>query len=148
VADSPQPLHEIGPQRLREGSQLTLVGASFTTQQCVDAARSLAAHGVECDVIDLRVLNPLDCGLVARSVEKTGRLLVVDGGWSTCGLAGEVIAQVAERVDPSAWKAKPRRLTLPDAPAPSAGNLEAAYYPQTADVERLALACVHGESQP
>ena len=75
---------------------------------------------------------------MVRSVEKTGRLLVVDGGWSTCGLAGEVIAQAAEKVAPGAWKARPQRITLPDAPAPSAANLEALYYPQADTIEQAA----------
>jgi acetoin:2,6-dichlorophenolindophenol oxidoreductase subunit beta len=131
-------LQSLGPVLLGEGEHLTLVGVSYTTKQCLEAADALALRGMTCDVIDLRVINPLDCGLVARSVEKTGNLLVVDGGWSTCGLAGEVIAQAAERVSVGAWKHPPQRLTLPDAPAPSAGNLERMYYPKVSDIERIA----------
>ncbi|TWO66152.1 alpha-ketoacid dehydrogenase subunit beta [Caenimonas sedimenti] len=142
IATPPLPLHLMGPALLESGTDLTLVGASYTTTQCLEVADALRQQGVSCDVIDLRVINPLDCGLVARSVEKTGRLLVVDGGWSTCGLAGEVIAQAAERVPLGAWKSSPRRVTLPDAPAPSAGNLEDAYYPQASGIEAIARACL------
>ena len=142
VAALPELLHRLSPALLRFGEHLTLVGASYTTSQCLNAAKALALQGITCDVIDLRVINPLDCTLVAQSVEKTGRLLVVDGGWSTCGLAGEVIAQAAERVPLGAWKHPPQRLTLPDAPAPSAGNLEHLYYPQISDIERIARRCV------
>ena len=141
-ADQPQPLQTLGPALLCRGEHLTLVGASYTTMQCLAVAQTLARQGINCDVIDLRVINPLDCTLVAQSVEKTGRLLVVDGGWSTCGLAGEVIAQSAEKVPLGAWKHPPRRLTLPDAPAPSAGNLEQLYYPKNIDIERIARHCV------
>jgi len=138
VADQPPLLQSIGPALLGSGEHLTLVGVSYTTRQCLEASQALALQGITCDVIDLRVINPLDCALVAQSVEKTGRLLVVDGGWSTCGLAGEVMAQAAERVALGAWKHRPQRLTLPDAPAPSAGNLERVYYPQVRDIERIA----------
>ena len=86
--------------------------------------------------------NPLDLGIVARSVEATGRLCVVDGGWRTCGLAGEVIAGVGETISPKAWKARPRRLTLPDAPAPSSAVLEARYYADVDDVVAQARACM------
>ena len=138
VADPPAALATLGPALLRTGEHLTLVGASHATFQCMEVARSLDAQGITCDVIDLRVINPLDCSLVVHSVEKTGCLLVVDGGWSTCGLAGEVIAQAAEKVAPGAWKAAPQRITLPDAPAPCAGNLEALYYPSADVIEQAA----------
>ena len=144
VARQPAALATLGPALLRSGEHLTLVGASHATSQCLEVALSLETQGVTCDVIDLRVINPLDCSMVMRSVEKTGCLLVVDGGWSTCGLAGEVIAQVAERVDPAVWKARPQRITLPDAPAPCAGNLEALYYPQLDTIEQAARRAMGG----
>lgn len=148
VAEKPAALATLGPALLRSGTHLTLVGASYATSQCLEVARSLDGQGITCDVIDLRVINPLDCSLVVRSVEKTGRLLVVDGGWSTCGLAGEVIAQAAEKVAPGAWKARPQRITLPDAPAPSAGNLEALYYPQADAIEQAARRAMGQRAEP
>ena len=63
------------------------------------------------------------------SVEKTGRLCVVDGGWKNCGLAGEIIASVLERIDLKRMCNKPMRITLPDAPAPTSSKLEEIYYP-------------------
>lgn len=127
-------LATVGPRVVREGRDLTLVGASHSLQLALDAAQALAADGVSAEVVDLRVINPLDAGLVVESVQRTGRLVAVDGSWSTCGLAGEVIARVAERIDPRAWKAAPARVTLPDAPAPTSKPLEAAYYPTAATV--------------
>jgi pyruvate dehydrogenase E1 component beta subunit len=131
-----------GPRRVREGGDLTLVGASYSAHLCLQAAERLKGEGFECDVIDLRIINPLDTRLVCDSVRRTGRLLVVDGDWSSCGLAGEVIAQVAEGLDPGALRAAPARLTLPDAPAPTSGPLEKIYYPDVDDVVRRALALV------
>ena len=123
-----RPLEQEGPRVLREGSDVTLVGASYSTLQCIRAHQSLAAVGIRAEVIDVRVLNPLDVSLIAASVEKTGRLCVVDGGWRTCGLAGEIIARVIESVPLTALHASPIRFTLPDAPAPTSGPLEAIYY--------------------
>ena len=83
--------------------------------------------------------QPFNRSVIAASVRKTGRLLAVDGDWATCGLAGEIIASIAEQLPPSALKAIPRRLTLPDSPAPTSKPLEKAYYFQAADVTSVAL---------
>jgi acetoin:2,6-dichlorophenolindophenol oxidoreductase subunit beta len=135
-------LRTIGPQCLRVGSDVTLVGSSFSTHLCMVAAGLLEAMGISAEVFDLRVLNPLDCESIAHSVEKTGRLIAVDGSWSNCGMAGEVIAQVCERIDPRKLRAAPQRVTLPAAPAPTSKPLEVAYYPtaeQVADVAKRQL---------
>ena len=127
-------LAQEGPVIRRTGSDATLVGVGYSAHLCGLAADLLEAEGISVDVIDLRVLNPLRYDLIAASVEKTGRLVAVDGGWRTCGMAGEVIAGVCERVDPRAMKTRPLRLTLPDAPAPTSRALESLYYISAEDV--------------
>jgi pyruvate dehydrogenase E1 component beta subunit len=117
------------PARRRSGTDLTLVGASYSVRLALEVAELLAAQRISCDVWDLRVVNPLDAADIAGSVERTGRLCVIDGSWKNCGLAGEIIARVAESVEPSAWRTRPMRVTLPDAPAPTSAPLEALYYP-------------------
>jgi pyruvate/2-oxoglutarate/acetoin dehydrogenase E1 component len=112
----------------RQGKDLTMVACSYSLHLCMLAAEQLAAEGVEAEVIDLRVINPLDDAIIISSVAKTGRLLAVDGDWSTCGLASEILARVSEKLPPSALRASPKRLTLPDAPAPTSKPLEKAYY--------------------
>jgi pyruvate/2-oxoglutarate/acetoin dehydrogenase E1 component len=118
-----------GPRCVKEGRDVTVVASSYSTRLSLEAADLLAQRGVSAEVIDLRVLNPLDSRLIVTSVEKTGRLLAVDGSWSPCGMAGEVIASVAERVKPGMLKKSPARITLPFAPAPTSRVLEEAYYP-------------------
>ena len=130
----PVALRTIRPQRLREGRDVTLVGASFSSKLAVDAAAELEREGISAEVYDLRVLNPLELDSIIASVERTGRLCVVDGSWTTCGLAGEVIARVAESLPPGAWRAGPTRITLPDAPAPTSAPLERLYYPTASTV--------------
>jgi len=128
------PLTEVAPRLLREGADVTLVGASHSVLLCRQAADELSRAGVEADVVDLRVVAPLDVAAVVRSVRKTGRLCVVDGSWENCGLAGEVVAAVAERLRPQDFRASPRRVTLPAAPAPTSRVLESLYYPTSATV--------------
>lgn len=122
------PLEREGPRVLRSGGEVTLVGVGYGTRLCLRAAQTLAADGIQAEVIDLRVLNPLDASSIVASVKRTGRLLVVDGGWRTCGMAGEIIARVSENLPPGLLKQAPRRLTLPDAPAPTSAPLERDYY--------------------
>lgn len=127
------------PRLVREGRDLTLVGAGYSAHLCRQAAERLATDGVSCEVIDLRVINPLDLEPVVSSVARTGRLLAVDGDWSSCGLAGEVIAGVSEALEPGRLKARPARITLPPAPAPTSGPLERLYYTALDDVVQRAL---------
>jgi pyruvate/2-oxoglutarate/acetoin dehydrogenase E1 component len=119
------------PQCLRAGADLTLVASGYSTRLALEAEVLLQQQGVSAEVIDLRVLNPFDADCIVASVTKTGRLLVIDGSWSSCGMAGEVIASVVERVAPAMLKKSPSRLTLPFSPAPTSRVLEKAYYPTT-----------------
>ena len=127
-------LATIGPKCIAEGEDITIVATSYSCRLAVDAANSLRQRGISAEVIDIRVLNPFNPKLIIESVEKTGRLLVVDGGWSTCGLGGEVIASVVENIDIGVLHSPPARLSLPAAPAPTSSALEKTYYPTTATV--------------
>jgi pyruvate dehydrogenase E1 component beta subunit len=125
-----------GPRALTGGDDVTIVGSGYATRLAVQAHRELTRLGVSAQVIDLRVLNPFNPDAIVSSVERTGRLLVVDGGWHNAGFASEVIASVTERVAPATLKRAPRRLTLPDAPAPTSRALEQIYYPTAEDIMR------------
>jgi pyruvate/2-oxoglutarate/acetoin dehydrogenase E1 component len=127
------------PQCLRAGADLTIVASGFSTRLAMQAAEQLRQQSVSAEVIDLRVLNPFYPETIIASVIKTGRLLVVDGGWSPCGMAGEVIANVVERIAPDVLRKSPARVTLPFSPAPTSRVLEKAYYPTAAIVVSQAL---------
>jgi pyruvate/2-oxoglutarate/acetoin dehydrogenase E1 component len=135
----PVKLEGQGPVVRRAGSDVTLVGCSFAAEQCRQAAELLAAQGVSAEVIDLRVLNPLDPSAVIASVRKTTRLVVADGDWRTCGLAGEIIACVAESRDAGSPSFRASRVTHPDAPAPTSKPLETAFYFSVQDIVAAAL---------
>ena len=88
----------IGPARLaRPGADITVVAIGSMVPVALRAAASLAADGIEAEVIDLRSLAPWDPDTVVRSVRKTNRLLVVHEAWVTGGFGAEVAATVAER---------------------------------------------------
>lgn len=135
-------LSQVGPSVRAEGSDITLVGAGYSAHLCLQARDLLARDGVSCEVVDLRVLNPFDPSVVVDSVQGTGRLCVIDGGWRTCGMAGEVLASVAEKVSPATWRMTPIRVTLPDAPAPTSKVLEAIYYPRAEGIRDVVLAAL------
>jgi pyruvate/2-oxoglutarate/acetoin dehydrogenase E1 component len=120
---------EIGKGAVRrQGNDITVVAVSFMAHEAVKAADTLAAEGIDLELIDLRSVKPLDEELIVMSVRKTGRLVVADGGWRSFGLSAEVAAIASEQA--FAWlKAPVKRLALPDCPAPASAVLEAAYYP-------------------
>ena len=132
-------LRTIGPQVRRHGKDVTLVGAGWTTKLALEAGVVLERQGISAEVIDLRVINPIDHEPVVASVRKTGRLVAIDGGWSNCGLAAEIVAGAAERTAPGVWRAPPRRVTLAEAPAPTSRALEKLYYPSADSVVREVL---------
>jgi pyruvate dehydrogenase E1 component beta subunit len=117
---------------LRAGEDLTIVASGYSTRLALQVAEQLHLQGVFAEVIDLRILNPFSPDNIVTSVFKTGRLMVLDGSWSPCGMAGEVIASVVERIAPGALKKSPVRVTLPFSPAPTSKVLEKAYYPTQA----------------
>ncbi|MCX5829765.1 MAG: pyruvate dehydrogenase complex E1 component subunit beta [Deltaproteobacteria bacterium] len=134
----PEEIYEVEIGRgnvVRAGNDVTVVASSFMVQESIKAAEILVKEGINIEVVDLRTIKPLDENLILASVQKTGRLVVVDGGWRTCGLAAEVSALVSERAF-GALKAPVVRITLPDCPAPASAILEKSYYRTSADIIR------------
>jgi len=117
----------------REGKDVTLVAVSFMAHESVQAAEELAKQGIDVEVIDLRSVKPIDAPLIVKSVMKTGRLVVADGGWKSFGLSAEVAAIASEQAF-SFLKAPVKRVALPDCPAPASSVLEKAYYKGSRDI--------------
>ena len=114
----------------REGSDITIVTLSQMVQKALVAAEQVASDGISVEVLDLRTLVPLDRDAVARSVEKTGRLLIADEDYLSFGLSGEICTIVAERLGTLKMKASVRRLAVPDVPIPYSRPLERHVIPQ------------------
>jgi len=121
----------------RAGTDLTIVAISYAAVKAQAACSALAERGIQAELIDLRSLKPWDEELVMASVAKTGRLLLVDGGWKTCGAAAELAASAAEKGF-GHLKAPVVRVTLPDTPAPVSAPMEDAYYLNTDTIVQAA----------
>eukprot|EP01050_Picozoa_sp_SAG11_P009230 SAG11_NODE_854_length_6864_cov_6.972087_5_plen_298_part_00 len=111
---------------VRLGVDVTLVACGAHVHTCLASATLLSSSaGIDCEVVDLRTLVPLDTETVIRSVAKTGRLLVVDEAYSMCGVGAEVVAVVTAAPGVLAkLKAPPGRLHTAASAMPFANNLE------------------------
>jgi pyruvate dehydrogenase E1 component beta subunit len=112
----------------RQGRDVTIVSYSAMVNQALAAAEKLAAEGVEAEVVDVRALEPFDADTVVKSVEKTGRMVVVHEACRKGGFGAEIAATVQEAAFGS-LKAPIRRVGAPNTPVPFAPVLERAFVP-------------------
>ena len=112
----------------RPGRDVSLVTYGNGLPKCLEAAAELSREGVDAEVIDLRVLRPLDSETVIASLQRTRRLVVVDEGWKSGSISAEIAARVAEdalyELD-----APIRRVCSREVPVPYAAHLEEAALP-------------------
>lgn len=118
---------------MKEGKDITIVSSSLMVFESMKAAEYLDKDGIAAEIIDLRTLQPLDRETIIKSVEKTGRLLVVDGACHTTGFAAEIITTVTEKAFNS-LKSSPQRVTFPDLPTPTSPALANLYYLRAVDI--------------
>ncbi|MSP24737.1 MAG: alpha-ketoacid dehydrogenase subunit beta [Myxococcales bacterium] len=111
---------------VRAGEQVTVVAYGAMLYEALDAASKAALQGIDCEVIDLRTLWPLDIDTVIASVKKTGRVVVVHEAPRSCGLAGEIVTLINEKAFLH-LEAPPKRVTGFDTPFPY--TLENEYLP-------------------
>jgi pyruvate dehydrogenase E1 component beta subunit len=125
----------------RAGKALTIVTYGGSLPRVLEAACTLADQGIDAEVVDLRVLRPLDMPTVLASVRKTRRVLVVDEGWRSCSLAAEILARVGEDAfyDLDAPLA---RVCSEEVPIPYAKHLEDAALPLPAKIVAAAAQLV------
>jgi pyruvate/2-oxoglutarate/acetoin dehydrogenase E1 component len=114
----------------REGRDLTIVATGVMVSRSLAAAEKLAAEGIEAEVVDPRTLKPYDSATISESVIKTGRVLIVNEGYKTCGFAAEISAMISEGPAFVYLNAPLRRLTGLDIPIPYNRTLEHHTVPQ------------------
>jgi pyruvate/2-oxoglutarate/acetoin dehydrogenase E1 component len=126
----------------RAGEDVTLVSWGSAVPRTLAGAELLhAEHGIAAEVLDLRTISPLDTAAILRSLEKTGRIVIVHDAVGPFG-GGAEVAAVAASEGFHALRAPIRRVTAPFAPVPLPAHLEEAYYPQAADVAAAVLEVV------
>ncbi|HEY44601.1 MAG TPA: alpha-ketoacid dehydrogenase subunit beta [Anaerolineae bacterium] len=127
---------------LAKGDDITLVGISYMAVECLRAQKLLTEVGISAEVIDPVSLNPFDLDAIAGSVRKTGRLLVVDTAWVTCGVSAEVVAQLTERFQDS-QQIRVQRMGFKPVTCPTTKNLEDLFYPNSQKIASAAYTLVH-----
>lgn len=128
---------------LREGKDVTCVAISSMNQKALEAADILAGEGIELEVIDPRTLVPYDRATVARSIVKTGRLLVTHQAPERAGAGAEIVSCALEDAF-DYFDAPPVRICGKNVPIPYNLALEAEVIPQTEDIVQAARELVHG----
>lgn len=129
---------------IEEGTDITLVGISHMVVECLRARHYLEEVGIGAEVIDPVSLSPLDIETIARSASETGRLLVVDNAWLTCGASAEILTQVVERSQGST-EVRIGRIGFEPVPCPTTRNLETLFYPNARTIATAAYKMVAGD---
>ena len=119
---------------VREGDDITVVTLGRMVHLADQAAQAMQKNGVHVEVIDLRTTSPLDEATVLESVERTGRLVVVDESNPRCSMASDIAGLVAQKAF-GALKAPIEQVTAPHVPPPFSDALEDIYIPTVADIQ-------------
>ena len=127
---------------VRPGNHVTIVSFARGMQYALDAAKTLAAEGIEAEVIDLRSLRPIDWETIIGSIKKTNRLVTVEEAWPTCSIGSEICAQAAIQAF-DYLDAPPAKVSGADVPMPYAANLEKLALPTAAQVVAAAKGVVY-----
>lgn len=117
----------------REGKDISVITYGAAVCKALDAAKELAVLGIDAEVIDLRVLRPLDTATVLNSVKKTHRALLVEEAWSSVNVSSEISARITENIFYD-LDAPVQRLGGVEVPVPYPRHLEDASIPQPADI--------------
>ena len=128
---------------VREGPDATIVAWSLMAVRAAQAAADLEKQGISVDVIDIRSLVPLDKKAIIESVKKTGRLVVVQEAYRTCGFAAEISAIVSEEAF-SYLKGPIVRVTAPDTTIPSSPVLENIFMPSKQKIADAIIKLIKG----
>lgn len=118
----------------RAGKHMTIVAHSRAVETALEGAKELAGKGIECEVINLRSLRPLDMETIIKSVQKTNHIITVEQGWPQCGIGSEICARIMESEAFYHLDAPVIRVTGVDVPMPYTKTLEQYALPQPHDV--------------
>ena len=132
----PEEMYQIpigSAQVMRKGADISIVATSNMVSHAMAAAGKLETKGIQAEVINLRSIKPWDQETVLASVKKTGRVVIADSAWATCGIASEIGVTISSVLF-SELKSPVQRVTLPDAPAPIATPHEEMYYPDANNI--------------
>jgi len=129
----------------RRGDDVTILTYGFMVKQALEVARQLSGGGLEIEVIDLRTLSPLDAPSIFKSVRKTGRVVIVEGGWRSCGVGAELSSMIVEECMDSLQKA-PVRVAAKMTHIPTSSALRMNVFPSNEEIsEAVKTVAASGE---
>jgi pyruvate/2-oxoglutarate/acetoin dehydrogenase E1 component len=144
----PPELYEVPFGKARvctRGDDITIVGISNMLMECLRAHELLAEVGIRAEVIDPISLTPLDVDTIVGSVQRTGRLLVVDNAWTSCGASAEIVARVVETGKNGAV-VQVRRMGYAPTTCPTTPVLEDVFYPDPAKIAKVVYEMVRPDA--
>ncbi len=118
---------------LRKGNDITIVAFSFMTIEALHVVDYLQKKNINCELIDLRTIQPIDWATIIKSVNKTGKILVLDFASRFGSVAGEIVAEIAEKCFDN-LKSPPMRVCLPDHATPTSFGLTKDFYPSANEI--------------
>ena len=145
----PKKQYTVSPGKARitaEGKDVTLVGISYMQLECMRAKLYLESVGISAEVIDPIWLSPLDIDTISQSVTKTGRLIVVDNDWISCGTSSEIAAEVMERLQ-GKREIQIHRMGYAPVTCPPTPSLERLFYPDAPEIASVAYTLVKGRKR-
>jgi pyruvate dehydrogenase E1 component beta subunit len=128
----------------RQGKHVTIAAHSISVKHALEAADVLIQEGISVEVINLRSIRPLDMPLIIESVQRTGRLVTVESGWSQSGVGSEISARIMESAAFDSLDAPVVRVCGADVPMPYAENLERLALPHADSVVQAVRAVMQG----
>jgi pyruvate/2-oxoglutarate/acetoin dehydrogenase E1 component len=131
---------------IREGTHITIIAMSYQVVEAVRASDALALNNIDVELIDLRSIQPIDWPTIFGSVKKTGRLLVVDTGMSTCSVSSEIVAKVSTKCFDS-LKVAPQQLAMADMPEPTSYGLTTEFYHGAYEIALVSQELVNSEGK-
>ncbi len=121
----------------REGEDVTVIGTMYMIHKALAAGEALQKEGISIEVIDPRTLVPFDKETVMKSVQKTGRVVIVEEANKTAGVGAEIAAMIVEDENMFGYLDAPiKRIAAPDVPVPFAPSLEATYLPSEKTIKQ------------
>lgn len=119
--------------KLTVGSDITIVSMSYATVEALHAVNYLHDHGIDCELIDLCTIKPIDWETISKSVQKTGRLLVLDTGFEFCSVASEIVSYISSHLFTELVTA-PAQMAMPDFPVLTSAALSTPMYSYADDI--------------
>ena len=121
------------PKVISKGKDLTIVVSSYNVNEIIFCSQILKEFKIYLEIIDLRVLRPLNLNPILKSVRKTKKLIIFEIGNKTYGVGAEIIASILEK-NHNIFDSPPSRVGLPDSPTPSTRGLAKKFYPNQIDI--------------